>query len=149
MSVAVYRLYDSDENLLYVGQSNWPERRIYKHSTKTWGKDIARSEMDWYESRDEALAAERRLLESHRPLHNVQHARYAEHVRSDPTCRCKRCRTRSVNTVKKYRQKRLGTEPPEHGVISSYVYYGCRCDPCREVKNASDRARYRRLRGAA
>lgn len=35
-----------------------------------------------------------------------------------------------------------------HGTRSTYVYHGCRCDPCRDAEAAYSRLRYRKRKAA-
>ena len=68
---AVYRLYDGQGALLYVGSSNRPQGRLtYHKSSKPWGESISRSAVEWYESRSAALAAEATAIHAEHPLHN-------------------------------------------------------------------------------
>ncbi len=72
-------------------------------------------------------------------------------------CRCDICREAWRKQMRTPAQKRYerrwrdrvrGTEPPEHGTRTAYIYYACRCDVCRE--SASQRSReYRAKRLAA
>jgi predicted GIY-YIG superfamily endonuclease len=68
---AVYRLYDVEGNLLYVGASYNPDRRCEDHRRKPWGSCIARRTEEWHESRQDALAAERRAIREEGPRHNT------------------------------------------------------------------------------
>ena len=69
---AVYRLYNADGVLLYVGMSNAPKRRWSGHVNegKTWWPDVARKTVEWYESQDDALAVEAEAIWTEHPLHN-------------------------------------------------------------------------------
>jgi len=70
---AVYRLYDTDDVLLYVGMSNDPPRRWSGHVNegKTWWADVARKTVEWYESQDDALTVEAEAIWAEHPLHNT------------------------------------------------------------------------------
>ena len=70
---AVYRLYGTDDSLLYVGVSVDPRRRYLEHaSTQPWGPEVARFEVAaWYDERRDALAAEAHAIRSDRPRHNL------------------------------------------------------------------------------
>lgn len=149
MTVYVYRLYAADGTLLYVGQSQYPETRRKKHSTKWWGSLIDRMELDPYPTREEARAAERHQIIDLAPAHNRQHTGYTAHTVPARLCKCQKCRTRKTASVLRRRRAKLGTVPDQHGTLTAYFYHGCRCDPCREAKNANDRQRYHRLRSAA
>lgn len=49
-------------------------------------------------------------------------------------CRCDNCRRRNRERVAAWRRKKAGTDPPEHGLVSSYTNYGCRCRACLDAK---------------
>jgi hypothetical protein len=65
-------------------------------------------------------------------------------------CRCGRCRTANTERMMEYMAfyaSRCGVGPngrayspdaKRHGTLTSFGYYGCRCDPCREAKAESD-----------
>jgi predicted GIY-YIG superfamily endonuclease len=70
--VAVYRCYDADARLLYVGVSFDPVVRMSLHRSArvaTWIADVARVEAEWYDNRPDALLAERRATLAESPLH--------------------------------------------------------------------------------
>ena len=68
---AVYRLYDVDGALLYIGSSYDPEEREQVHSHTVWGQRIARRADEWHETREVAYEAERRAIRVEGPRHNV------------------------------------------------------------------------------
>lgn len=71
-STAIYRLFDSEEQLLYVGISDRPEVRWTEHALdKNWWHLVARKSTDWLPSRSVALAAEAAATKSERPLFNA------------------------------------------------------------------------------
>lgn len=71
---AVYRFYDRNGKLLYVGITNNVERRIAQHLVdKPWAHQIVRRSVEVYSSRDAALAAERRAIRRERPKYNIAH----------------------------------------------------------------------------
>lgn len=69
---AVYRLYDGSDQLLYVGIGRNPMGRWASHADEhLWWPSVARFEVTWFGSRDEAAAEERRALKEDNPLHNI------------------------------------------------------------------------------
>jgi hypothetical protein len=69
---AVYRAFDADDRLLYVGCSiQWPLRLGQHAADKPWWKDVARVELTHYDSWPEALKAEGRAQVDESPAHNV------------------------------------------------------------------------------
>ena len=74
MKTALYRLYDAEGELLYVGISLSAIQRLSDHMKgKLWAEDIARVDVAWYDSRTDALAAEAKAIRAEWPRHNVQH----------------------------------------------------------------------------
>jgi predicted GIY-YIG superfamily endonuclease len=72
MSAHVYRLYDADRNLLYIGCTADVVTRVSQHvRAGTGGGDLIH---DWtaeqYDSRDEALEAEGAAIRAERPPYN-------------------------------------------------------------------------------
>lgn len=66
----VYRIYNADDRLLYVGYSgNWP-RRLSNHKRSPWASDAAWYNVRVYPTQREALAAERTAIVYERPAHN-------------------------------------------------------------------------------
>lgn len=71
---AVYRIFDANNVLLYVGMSVSPETRFADHRTcKAWMRQAYRYEIAWFGIREAAEAEERRAIAQERPLHNVAH----------------------------------------------------------------------------
>lgn len=68
---AIYRHYATDGELLYVGVTNSPKRRLAEHSSRAeWFGQISRVEIIWHETRGEAESAEARAILAERPLNN-------------------------------------------------------------------------------
>ncbi|WP_179894561.1 GntR family transcriptional regulator [Streptomyces sp. f150] len=72
---ALYRLYDADEQLLYIGISNDPDFRWKAHlySRESWPKQVTRHAIEWWNTRNEAVAAEAAAIRTERPRHNGKH----------------------------------------------------------------------------
>jgi predicted GIY-YIG superfamily endonuclease len=70
----VYRCYDAAGQLLYVGCSKNPQRRIKEHTfTRTWWTDrIARVVLKVFPDRLLALLAEEQAIKAEHPIHNRQ-----------------------------------------------------------------------------
>lgn len=80
---SVYRYYDRDGLLIYVGITSRGARRNYEHNTsKDWWPYVARQEVDHYETRALALRHERSLIIRHRPPFNRQHNPDADATRA-------------------------------------------------------------------
>lgn len=73
---ALYRHFDAEGRLLYVGISECLGERDRQHAaTAHWHGDVARTETQWCLSREHALALERVAIQFEAPAHNVALAR--------------------------------------------------------------------------
>lgn len=69
---SLYRFYDSDNTLLYVGVTVDLERRLAEHlNEKHWYTDMERIKVEHFPSRYAAESAEKRAIRQEFPLHNV------------------------------------------------------------------------------
>ncbi len=72
---ALYRLYDSSGALLYIGVTNDPQTRFAQHAAdKNWWPLVARTEIEWYSTRPDALAAEEAAIKAKSPRFNRDHS---------------------------------------------------------------------------
>jgi predicted GIY-YIG superfamily endonuclease len=70
----VYRLFDAEGALIYIGMSDDVARRVHDHALrKPWGSTIARCEKSLYPTRQEAARAECSAIYSEQPFFNVNH----------------------------------------------------------------------------
>lgn len=78
----VYRVYDADDALLYVGCTNNAGRRFIYHRLRSpWFVDAHRAEWEAYPTRLAALNAEDAAILAEEPRHNVRGTpRHAEVV---------------------------------------------------------------------
>ncbi len=73
---ALYRFFDREGRLLYVGVAFDPETRWKEHEkSKPWWSDVARKTVVWRDSRLDALTDEAAAISAERPLYNVKHSR--------------------------------------------------------------------------
>ena len=84
---ALYRLYDADRILLYIGITKQPDKRFKQHAqNQNWWHLVVRSEIHWLDSRDEALAVEAKAVQAEKPRFDATHRfqtgehRYCERV---------------------------------------------------------------------
>lgn len=71
---ALYRLYDRDGELLYVGITDSPKRRFKDHADdKCWWPDVTARTVDWLPTRAHALAAEAQAIRTESPRFNFHH----------------------------------------------------------------------------
>lgn len=68
---AVYRLYDADGSLLYIGSAYDPEKRCKKHRKQPWWPQVVRRADEWFEHRNFAYEAETKAIATEHPKHNV------------------------------------------------------------------------------
>ena len=68
----LYRLFDKEDTLLYVGVTFMPGHRLNQHYKKRWGAEIARTELVTFPSRREALRGESKAIATESPRHNIQ-----------------------------------------------------------------------------
>lgn len=61
---ALYRLYDANDALLYVGITYHPTERFAQHRKEShWWHQVARREVTWHEHRPAAQDAEKRAIQ--------------------------------------------------------------------------------------
>jgi len=71
----LYRLFDENDRLLYVGIAWNVRNRFYNHKAdKVWWGDVARHELEEYPDRDSVLKAEMLAIKTEFPIYNVLHA---------------------------------------------------------------------------
>jgi predicted GIY-YIG superfamily endonuclease len=78
---ALYRLYDSDGKLLYVGiTANSAARWQHHKSQRPWWDRVTEKRLHWYPSREDAERAEAAAIRTELPRFNIAHhpAREAE-----------------------------------------------------------------------
>ena len=72
---ALYRHRDRNGTLLYVGISLSVAQRLAQHaSTAHWFAEVTQVDIEWLPTRDAALAAERRAIQTEHPRCNVVHS---------------------------------------------------------------------------
>jgi len=73
----LYRLFNSDKELLYVGITNDLVTRMREHRrSKQWFPEVHDIGLELFTTRQEALKAERSAIEKENPAHNIQHKRH-------------------------------------------------------------------------
>lgn len=74
---ALYRYFDANGDLLYIGISNDPDFRwkahLYESRRGDWPKEAVRRTVEWHDSRPLALAAEEGAIKAERPRYNEKH----------------------------------------------------------------------------
>lgn len=78
----LYRFYDTNERLLYIGITNSLPHRLGQHNeTKPWWLDVSQVVIEHYNDRQAVLDAERDAIIREEPLYNIQHAVYKRSYR--------------------------------------------------------------------
>lgn len=84
--VAIYRFFNANDELLYVGISSDPALRWKQHcATKPWVSEVAMRVIEWLPSRQEALLAEIQAIKSEQPRYNGTHTPYKRSSRPRPS----------------------------------------------------------------
>lgn len=71
----LYRMFDKEGKLLYIGISQNTAKRVSHHKRKNgalWMQEVVRTTVTQYPTRDSALRAEYWAILNESPLHNVQ-----------------------------------------------------------------------------
>lgn len=68
---ALYRFFNADGALLYIGITHDIDQRWRDHARKAWWPDVVEKTVDWHETRTLALAAELVAIKSEAPRYNV------------------------------------------------------------------------------
>jgi DNA-binding XRE family transcriptional regulator/predicted GIY-YIG superfamily endonuclease len=80
-SYTVYRLYDAERNLLYIGCTNDFEQRMRGHRYQSaWYPSVAEAQTEHFERHEEAMIEEQTQIATLAPRHNRKALRYARFV---------------------------------------------------------------------
>lgn len=71
MTTTLYRHFDGDGTLLYIGVTGNPARRMLAHRRQPWWPAVERTEQEQYDTRAQALDAEFVAITTEHPLHNI------------------------------------------------------------------------------
>ena len=70
MRTSLYRHFDIDGALLYVGMSLNHVARLRQHSSKSWFFEVVRVDVEHFATRELADAAETRAIQTEKPRYN-------------------------------------------------------------------------------
>lgn len=68
---AVYRMFNEDGRLLYVGLTGRLSHRLGNHAEKRWFPQVATIELEWFPTKAAAALAEQHAIRNERPLLNI------------------------------------------------------------------------------
>lgn len=72
----LYRVFDHEGALLYVGQTLAPVHRFATHQRqKNWWRDVATIALQHFQDLDAVSEAEREAIRGENPVHNILHSR--------------------------------------------------------------------------
>ena len=104
----LYRMFDSDGKLLYVGISKSVLKRLGEHlNEKDWLPDEACIKWTTYQTREKAEAAERRAIQNESPIWNIVHAAASAYVEELPPEELANACIRDQGKVKHYRRCKM------------------------------------------
>lgn len=128
----VYRLFDANDVLLYVGCTGNLDARLTAHAcTKKWWGDVVRHEADWYDTRGEALVAERAAITTEGPLYNNE-------IRSKTTDPLG-VRIKTIRDARGLSQERLARQlGVSLRTVIRYENSGSRCMTLRQIETMAD-----------
>ena len=108
---ALYRAFSDRDELLYIGISKNALKRFIQHTEKSeWTEFMTRLEVEYFESRKEALKQEKRAIIEEKPLFNVIHNREDRFVTSpDIATYQNNNHTTKININNKIRRKNILT----------------------------------------
>jgi predicted GIY-YIG superfamily endonuclease len=71
---SLYLLFNADKDVIYIGVTSLSMHRLAQHAAdKPWWQEVVWSRFFHFDTRKEALEAERRAIKSFRPCYNTIH----------------------------------------------------------------------------
>lgn len=131
--VALYRFFDADDVLLYIGTTDNITQRWRAHRTRTtWWDQVAREAVEWFDNRTAAEAAEKAAIAAEEPLHNIHHGRakprayesrtaFWEYARSNATCHGSAAIAKRMGGVTPSEVNRWFSQAPEHATAIAFA----------------------------
>jgi DNA-binding transcriptional regulator YiaG len=107
----LYRAYDRNGDLLYVGISLSTINRASQHQRDAaWFSEMARMEVELFDTREAAVAAEQIAIKTEEPKHNVCHNRPPPEAYVAPSPGEFRATLKSLGITQRWLAGRLGVE---------------------------------------
>lgn len=73
-SHTLYRMFNADEKLLYIGLTKNPSDRFTQHSRdKHWWSDVSVIRVEHFATRRDLMNAEAKAIKYEKPIHNIVH----------------------------------------------------------------------------
>lgn len=117
---ALYRLFDSDERLLYVGIAFDPEARWEQHrKIRHWWPSVASKAVEWHETRGVAAEAEIAAIAAERPKWNTTHAPLPQPIETG----CREVRFVRLTDARP-RLSDIVDDARDHGVATALTQHG-------------------------
>ena len=85
MRCDLYRIFNADGDLLYIGISFDALTRLAQHRGKSWFPEHPKVVVQTFDTEAEAKAAERTAIKTEHPKHNIVHAIAADRRRERAT----------------------------------------------------------------
>ena len=145
----LYRLFNADGDLLYIGISANVMARFRTHAgEKHWWHEVASMRVEHHQSRKEASAAEVAAIKAEKPLHNVQGSKplpRQSEPSMDPKAVYQR-EWRARHGARTGHQGRQASQPC--GTPAAYRRHRRQgeepCEDCRRAMSAWNREQYER-----
>jgi predicted GIY-YIG superfamily endonuclease len=78
----LYKLFDKNEELLYVGITEDVDKRLKEHASKPWFHEVTEHIIEPFRNRSAAASIEAEIILTEKPRHNVQHQRSKGNTRT-------------------------------------------------------------------
>ena len=128
----LYRFYDAEGALLYIGITNNPPARFRQHrGAKSWWDAVANIKLETFDSRRALEVAERGAIKSEKPKYNIAMNRPSTKSRNRPSPRSRVCSSCQIGLGRDYRGQYCGPCVEDGREFDSWVkgYHQFERDP--------------------
>lgn len=126
VKTALYRHFDADGVLLYVGISLAPFRRLRDHKRSHWCESIVTIKVEWHPDRESALRAEMAAIMAEQPLHNIDWNGPIVYCEQSEDSKAKERASQAVRVFKKAVRKRARPEVSPEEIRAAIATIGIR-----------------------